>query len=395
MDYRIELSFQMLRNRKGGIIGALLAMTIGILVIHVNYVISYGVYASVIKTEEDFHFGHVKIQDDEDYIEKSDTALVNWIERIPDVEGAAPRLSDSGSINATTFGQRTEKTRVQILGVDPMLDLGASKISQALVDGQFVFSRNSAVIGSLLAEELGGVKVGDSIKLKVVNSMGRDSMRNFIVTGIAGSYGFSGLESLLIIHIDTLREMEKRPGAYDALIVRLNDPSVAEDVKTLFLHSYQSKDYDVKTIQEHERINFSGWKDELEKYRIIGIIGMISSAFAIVTIQMMFVTSKTRQIGIIRAIGGQRHDILVVFVIQGLVIGSLGAVVGTATGLGFTAYVKEFGLSVGGESNLVVVYDWNMTLQIALTALLFALIASFYPAYRATKLQPLEAMRSV
>ena len=396
MDYRLELSVQMLRHRKGAIIGALLAMTVGILVIHVNYVISYGVYESVIKDFEDFHFGHVRIQDDEDFLERSDTTMVNWIERMPYVEGAAPRLSDIGSINATSYGEKMEKTRVEILGVDPEMDPNASTAHQTIIDGQYVFTRNSAVMGSLLAWELGGVEVGDSIKLKIVDRWGEDTLKRLTVTGISDAPGFSGLETALIVHIDTLREMIKRPGDYDTIIVRLSDPEASEDVRSLFFRSFQQKDYDVKTIQEYEYLEFSGWKEELETYQIIGVFGMISSAFAIVTIQMMFVATKTRQIGIIRAIGGQRYDILIIFIIQGLIIGSLGAAVGTVTGLAFTVYVDEYGLGSGYESgNLVVIYDWNMTIQTALIALAFAVVASFYPAYRATTLQPTEAMRTV
>ena len=375
----------MLRHRKGAIAGAILAMMVGILVIHVNYVISYGVYESVIKDVEDFHFGHVRIQDDEDFLERSDTTMVNWIERMPYVDGAAPRLSDIGSINATSYGEKMEKTRVQVLGIDPRMDPNASTAHQTIIDGQYVFNRNSAVLGSLLAWELGGVKVGDSIKIKIVDRWGEDSLKRLTVTGISDAPGFSGLETTLIIHIDTLREMIKRPGDYDTIIVRLSDPDASEDVKSLFFMSFQQKDYEVKTIQEHEYLEFSGWKAELETYQIIGVFGMISSAFAIVTIQMMFVATKTRQIGIIRAIGGQRYDVLIIFIIQGLIIGSLGASVGTVVGLAFTAYVDEYGLGSGYESgNLVVIYDWDMTIQTALIALSFAVIASFYPAYRAT-----------
>ena len=74
---------------------------------------------------------------------------------------------------------------------------------------------------------------------------------------------------------------------------------------------------------------------------LIGYFGMGSSAFAIVTIQMMLVNSKTREIGVMRAIGAKRKDILMVFILQGMIIGAIGAGAGTGIGLAYTTYAKE------------------------------------------------------
>ena len=78
---------------------------------------------------------------------------------------------------------------------------------------------------------------------------------------------------------------------------------------------------------------------------MIGYFGMMSSAFAIVTIQMMLVNGKTREIGVMRSIGAKRKDILIIFIFQGMIIGAIGAGVGTAAGLGYTFYAKETKMS--------------------------------------------------
>jgi lipoprotein-releasing system permease protein len=128
---------------------------------------------------------------------------------------------------------------------------------------------------------------------------------------------------------------------------------------------------------------------------LIGFFGMASSTFAIVTIQMMLVGSKTREIGVMRAIGAKRKDILIIFIIQGMLIGVIGAAVGTSVGLSFTFYAKETHMAFAGSIPLEVVYDWASISQTALMSFSLAMIASIYPAYRATKLSPVEAMRSV
>jgi lipoprotein-releasing system permease protein len=85
---------------------------------------------------------------------------------------------------------------------------------------------------------------------------------------------------------------------------------------------------------------------------------MMSSAFAIVTIQMMLVNGKTREIGVMRSIGAKRKDILLIFLFQGIIIGIIGASVGTAAGLGYTAYAKETKMSWNNSLPLEVSFNW-------------------------------------
>ena len=128
---------------------------------------------------------------------------------------------------------------------------------------------------------------------------------------------------------------------------------------------------------------------------MIGYFGMMSSAFAIVTIQMMLVNGKTREIGVMRSIGARRKDILIIFIFQGMIIGAIGAGAGTAAGLAYTFYAKETKMSFNNSLPLEVNYDWVKISQTALTSFILAIIASIYPSYRATKLLPVEAMRTV
>jgi lipoprotein-releasing system permease protein len=109
----------------------------------------------------------------------------------------------------------------------------------------------------------------------------------------------------------------------------------------------------------------------------------------------MLVSSKTREVGIMRAIGAKRKDILVIFIVQGMIIGAMGAGVGTAMGLGYTFYAKESKMSFQGSIPLEVSYDWTKITQTALMAFGLAVTASIYPSFKATKLQPVEAMRYV
>jgi lipoprotein-releasing system permease protein len=386
----------MLANKKGSLLGAIMAVSIGILVIHVNFVIFQGLYDAIIRDLSGYRFGDVLVTNREDVItEKSDVFLVNWFERIPYVEAAAPRLSSSASINVTKSGKIIQDFQIPVVGVDPFQDIKVSTVHETVSEGQYVFSRNSIVVGSIVARDLGGVNIGDNLQLKIVNRHGEDTMKRFIVTGIASSPGGQGFDSDVVIHIDTLRDMLDRNKETGQILVKLNDPTKADDVKDLFLRSFPNDDFKAETIEESAEQTLSGFRSGIAMINMIGYFGMMSSAFAVVTIQIMLVSSKTREVGIMRAIGAKRKDILIIFLFQGIIIGVIGAGVGTAFGLSYTFYAKETKMSFQGSLPLQVSYDWSKITQTAIMAFGLAVIASIYPAFKATKLQPVEAMRSV
>jgi lipoprotein-releasing system permease protein len=295
----------------------------------------------------------------------------------------------------TKFGERIEETRVPVVGVDPLRDVRASAVHQTVNEGQFVFSRNSIVLGSNVARDLGGAQVGDSVKMKVVDRYGEDQVRRFIVTGIAKSPGGQGFDYSVVIHIDTLRDMMARDGYTGSIMVKLDDPSKATEIKDYFLASFPNDDFKAETIEEAAEEQLAGFRSGIAMINMIGYFGMMSSAFAIVTIQMMLVNGKTREIGVMRSIGAKRKDILIIFIFQGMIIGVIGAGVGTAAGLGYTFYAKETKMSFNNSLPLEVSFNWEKIIQTALTSFSLAIVASLYPSYRATKLLPVEAMRTV
>lgn len=393
MDYRISVAKKMMMSKKGSLVGAVLAIGIGILVLSIITVIFTGLQNAIIRDLKDYQFGDLIITDETGLITKSESVLIGWFERNSDVVGVAPRLSGSADVEVRANGELIEEFGVPITGVDPLRDPAVSKLYSTVVDGEFVYSSNSIVVGSNVVEDLGGVQVGDTLKLIITNRVDEEISEHFVISGIAKTPGGNGLDSNIIMPIETLRDLLDRPGESAQMIVKLNDPESANTIKELFLLSFENDDFEAQTIEEAGRDIIRNFSSALGMFTLIGYVGLMSSAFAIVTIQMMLVSSKTREVGILRAIGARRRDVLIVFIIQGLFIGLIGASVGSAFGLGFTTYAKETNLSFAGSLELEVQYDWSSIISTATTAFVLAVIAAIYPAYRATKLQPLEAMR--
>ena len=390
----MTLAKRMLFNKRGSLYGAILAVTIGILVIHVNFVIFQGLYDAIVRDITDYRNGDVLVTNEDDYIDKSDSSIINWFERISYVEAAAPRLSSTAEMEIMKNGNLIEKTRIPIVGVDPFRDIRASTVHETVKDGTYVFTRNSIVLGNTVANDLGGAVVGDNVKVMIVDRWGEEQTKRFTVSGIAKSPGGQGFDYSAVIHIDTLRDMTDRTGQTGSIMVKLNDPSKASEVKEFFLLSFPNGDFLAETIEESAEQQLAGFRSGIAMINMIGYFGMMSSAFAVVTIQMMLVNGKTREIGVMRAIGAKRKDILIIFIFQGMLIGAIGAGVGTATGLGYTIYAKETKMSFNNSLPLEVTYNVEKIVQTALASFILAIIASLYPSYRATKLLPVEAMRS-
>ena len=398
MDYRLNLAMRMLANKRGSLIGAVLAVSIGILVIHVNFVIFQGIYDAIIRDMTDYRFGDIYVTHEEDStIERSHLVYTNWFERVPIIQAATPRLSGSADIEFRNAGQENEEFDVPVVGVDPVTDVQASTIHTTISDGQYVYARNSIVVGETVSQDLGGIKVGDNIKLKITNQWGVEESKRFMVTGISKTAGGQGFDSSVIIHIDTLRSMLDRPNESNSIFVKLNEknPDGAKEVRNQFLAAYANDELKAQTIEESAEATLKGFRSGIAMINLIGYFGMMSSAFAIVVIQMMLVSNKTREIGVMRAIGAKRKDILIIFIFQGMIIGMCGAGVGTGFGLVYTTYAKITNMQFEGSLALEVNYNWEKIGQTALIAFGLAVIASLYPSYRATKLQPVEAMRTV
>ena len=398
MDYRFNLAKRMLFNKKGSLVGAVLAVSIGILVININFVIFQGIYDAIIRDMTDYRFGDIWVTHEEDStIERSDIVYTNWFERVPFVKAATPRHSGSADIEFRNDGMLTEKFGVSVQGVDPVSDILASQIHTTVSEGQYVYARNSIVVGETVSNDLGGVRVGDNIRLIMTNQWGEDTSKRFVVTGISKTAGGQGFDRSVIVHIDTLRSLLDRPDESNSIFVKLNgkNPEAALDIRTQFLAAYANDDLKAETIEESAESTLAGFRSGIAMINLIGYFGMGSSAFAILTIQMMLVNSKTKEIGIMRAIGAKRKDIMIIFIMQGMIIGTMGAASGTAMGLGYTTYAMVTKMQFGGSLALEVTYNWQKIGETAMLAFFLAVIASIYPSYRATKLLPVEAMRTV
>ncbi len=302
MDYRLNLATRMLVNKKGSLIGAVLAVSIGILVIHVNFVIFQGIYDAIIRDMSDYRFGDVFItHQEEGTIERSSSVYTAWLERFSAVKAATPRLGGTADIEFLNMGKINEEYDVPVLGVEPVSDLQASKIHETVDEGQYVYARNSIVVGENVARDLGGcyvgvksalrggessgdvtstgaqfdadckVKVGNNIKLIMENRVGEEVSKRFVVSGISKTAGGQGFDNSVIVHIDTLRSMLDRPDESNSILVRMNDRNslVVNDLITQFSAAYKNDDLLVENIEQSAESTLTGFRSGIAMINLI------------------------------------------------------------------------------------------------------------------------------
>ena len=392
MDYRVRIATRMLFRRKGSLFAATIAVAIAILVIAINSVTFNGVANAIIRDLVDYRFGHVLVTDRDGNIQRQDMEMIGFLHNLGTVEGATVRLLDSASINNTRAAVPVRAYAVPVVGVLHENEAKATKLVDTIVEGTFLTSRNSIVIGSSVAEDL-KASVGDPLRLKLTGRQGEVSLERFTVVGISKTAGGLGFDTSAIIDIEKLREMTGRDRESSQLIVRLYDELDAGKVVQALMSRYPGERLEAQTIEEAGSNILEGIRSGIAFINLVGYFGMLSSAFGIITIMMMIVTSKTREIGVLRAMGSSKTDVIVVFILQGMMIGPRGAAMGFALASGYTLYAEASSLTFGDSLALEVRYDPASIASTALLGFAMSIAASIYPAWRTTKLEPAEATR--
>jgi len=392
MDYRVRIATKMLFRRKGSLFAATIAVAIAILVIAINSVTFNGVANAIIRDLVNYRFGHVLVTDRDGNIQRPDMEMIGFLHNRGTVEGATVRLLDSASINNTRAAIPIRAYGVPVVGVLPENEAKATKLVDTIVEGTFLTSRDSIVIGSSVAEDL-KAGVGDPLRLKLTGRQGEEVLERFTVVGISKTAGGLGFDTSAIMDIEKLREMTGRDGESSQLIMRLYDERDAGQVVQALTSRYPDERLDAQTAEEAGSNILEGIRSGIAFINLVGYFGMLSSAFGIITIMMMIVTSKTREIGVLRAMGSSKADVIVVFIMQGMMIGAVGAAMGFALSSAYTLYAEASSLTFGDSLALEVRYDPGSIASTALLGFAMSIAASIYPAWRTTKLEPAEATR--
>ena len=388
MRYELFISLRQIRARRFQTILSVGAIALAVMILTVSQALMVGFTDELYDTTVD-KLPHVLVspKEGEDYIYLYRT-LVDDISKIEGVSTVSPFLTGEAS-----FRFKTNSLNAELRGVLPQQENNISDIEADMVEGNFrelEYSRNTVVIGSMLADKL-EVNLGDSVDVSFPNA----NPLSLRVVGIFHT-GSPLDESLTYTSLDTAQEFYDVADVINGLSVRLED---------------FNRDMEVAAEIEKTGYNARGWTEtnpeilrtiaieSTSNTVVLGLIVVIAS-FGVVSTLNLAVIGATRQIGMLRAMGATVSGIRTIFLLQSGILGLLGALVGTLTGVAIAMAIGQYEIPgtspeiYGGPTTIPIVIRAQDILFTIIAVFLLNLIAGIYPAQQAAKLDPVKAISS-
>jgi lipoprotein-releasing system permease protein len=299
----------------------------------------------------------------------------------PGVTAAAPTVTGSG-----TATRADARLPIVIRGVNPESFLAIIDLRRSIVEGAFDVTSGRVVIGSSLAADL-GVSTGDRIRVTSTEEV------EDVVT-IAGVFtvGNEGVDqSWLVTSLTHAQSLFALPGGVTAIELKVRDVFDADRIADGI------RGRTGLTVESWMMLNaelLAGLAAQSSSKTMIQFFVVVSVALGIASILIVSVVQKSREIGILRAVGTPARRVQAVFLIQGGVLGVVGSVIGSALGVLFAKLFEIFTADAAGVPRFPVQVDLPLLLWTTLLATGVGLMAAVIPARRAARLDPAAAIHS-
>ncbi len=333
--------------------------------------------------------------------------VLERVRPVPHVLGAAPYIHAEGMVS---LGERVHGTMVR--GLLPSLEPQVSVVGERMVAGTLDALQPGSfniILGSELANSL-GVGIGDKITLITPSANVSPAgilprLKRFTVAGVFEVGMFQYDSALVLIHLRDAAKLYRFDEAVSGVRLKLDDmfiaPRVADEISGILGEYYWVSDW----TRSHTNY-FRALKIEKTAMFIILLLIVAVAAFNIISTLVMVVTDKQGDIAILRTLGISPASIMGIFIVQGVVIGMVGTLLGIAGGVSLAlnidtivpAIESTFGIqflpsSVYYISELPSELRWSEVVTIATLAFALSMLATIYPAWRASRVQPAEALR--
>lgn len=382
--FELEIAKKHISSDPKMVLFTVLAVALAITVIVVMMGISEGYRSELVSSlvENNPHL-IVSPKEDEDYITLY-RSLSAIILRYPQVDALSPRvLGKAGA-------KHKDKVRgVSFIGANPQEEDRLQRVQEDMVWGSYsdlIFKKRGAVLGAKLAEELELVP-GQKFTLSRQNKTLNLEVVGLIRTG-------TGLdETLVYLPLDTAQELLEQQDVVSEIGVRLSDidaaQAIASDLNSRLAYkaeSWQELNKDILQVLDTQTVIL---------YIFYGLIFVIAG-FGVANTMIMTVTRRTKEIGILLAMGATRGSIVKIFLLESLILGPPAALFGSALAYGTAKLIEAYPVPLPSDiyqvSRLTVLLTPETFALAVGFALAVNLLAGLYPAYKASRLDPVEAI---
>jgi ABC-type lipoprotein release transport system permease subunit len=404
MIQAFKLAFRNLgRNRSRSLLSAL-AVSIGMALLLLMVSVLEGEMTGALQNTIRLQSGHLQIRPAsyeenkislkwEDLIADPEQ-LVGKIKSVPQVIVATPRLSASAILTVSD-----ESKGVQILGIEP--DSAANQpFRDGMLAGEFIKAddREGILIGNTLADKL-NLKVNDKVNLLVTTSNGDVNEQLFTVRGIFTTRTPGYDESTVFMPLAKAQAITATENHASTIFVLLQNGDQADAVA----QALQSNNYKILTWRDQNQfiVQFEDFANAF--FIIIYLIVLGITATVVTNTLVMAVFERTREIGILAAIGMKGSGIMAQFLAEAALLATGGVIGGLIIGGAAVAYFTVYGIYIGDYGITGVLFEDHIyahltltnTINLAIVTYIITLIASLYPARLAARLEPVEALHGL
>ena len=317
------------------------------------------------------------------------------ISSVKHVKASAPNILGQAILNFSDYSQG-----VVIRGLDAEQEKLTSDLPSSLVEGSFSKEGVSAplVLGTELAANM-GLDIDDNVVLVSPRSFagGLPKMKRFKITGLlkTGYYEFDN--TIVYTDIASASDFLGLKGGVTGLSVKLDKLDNAEKAAAAIEEATQGR-YAVKTFMQLNSTLYAALKlEKVMMFIILSLIILVAS-LNITSNLILFGTEKLKDIGLMRAMGASPARIKRIFILEGLYIGSAGVISGIVLALVLCWAITAFDIvQLPGDiyylTKVPVSLQWSDILSVVLGSYFLCFLSALYPAYRASKVNPVDAIR--
>lgn len=307
------------------------------------------------------------------------------LEQDPRVHDFSPRLKTFAVLSKDKFS-----SAVNLIGTIPEKTVRISSIEKYMKVGSFLDLKDSGgvIIGSGSAEDM-GLKVNQYLNL----ILGSGATKKLRIVGIYHFGNDQADRSLAFTNLNDVQVMTKNPGRISEIAVSLFDMDQSNNI------ALEWKKLTHDNVQDWKEANQSFMEmikvQDYSRY-FITITILIVASFGIYNVLSIMINQKRKELAILQAIGYGPEKILRLVLYQGLFLGFVGGFLGIIFGYLVCMYLERIRLNIeiGGEHHLWISFDWKIYVIAFLCAFLSSVFSSLIPAFSASRLMPLDIIRS-
>ena len=302
------------------------------------------------------------------------------IERLPDVTAVTPVISGPG------FALRGDANKaVNMIGIEPETYLQVISLGDKIVAGKLELGTSDIVIGTELSKDL-GANVGD--KLRLTTASGASDTLNVVAIFDFGNKGVN--ERNVYIGLRAAQNLLDLVGGVTSIEIKVHDPFDAEIIaQAIQSETGQEADSWIKTNAQF----FTAMTAQILTNTLIRFFVGLTAALGIASVLVVSVVQKSKEIGILRAMGTSRGQVLRLFLLQGGIMGLVGSSLGSVLAYGFVLLFRSIATNPDGTPMFVIEIDTPLLVATAVGATLVGLLAAALPARLAAQLDPAVAIR--